>query len=166
MTIINVLAGTAVLVFGRKLFWLFVGCIGFVAGIDIATRFFSGQPDWMVLMIAIAAGLVGALLAIFLQRLAIAVVGFSAGGYLVMYLVNIFGWDPGHLFWVPFIAGGLAGALLLYFLFDWTLIFFSSITGAHLITQSIHLGPLITGFLFMGLFILGFMVQATLMKRQ
>ena len=58
MSIINVLAGIAVLVFGRKLFWLFVGCMGFLAGIDIATRFFSGQPDWMVLVIAIAAGII------------------------------------------------------------------------------------------------------------
>ena len=63
MDVIGVLAGIALLVLGRKLFWLFVGVVGFVAGAALATQLFEIQPDWLVIVFALGAGLLGALLA-------------------------------------------------------------------------------------------------------
>ncbi len=60
--------GAALLILGRKLFWVFVGAIGFVLGMDIASRFLQGRPDWLILIVALGAGVLGALLALFLQR--------------------------------------------------------------------------------------------------
>ena len=35
--IIGVIVGAAILLFGRKLFWLFVAALGFAVGVEIAT---------------------------------------------------------------------------------------------------------------------------------
>lgn len=43
LNLINLILGGALLVAGRKLFWLFVGAAGFVTGIQLATRFWQGS---------------------------------------------------------------------------------------------------------------------------
>ena len=73
------IVGVAILLFGRKLFWLFVAALGFAVGLEIAAYFMREPPVWMTLLIALGLGLLGALLAIMLQKLAIAVAGFIAG---------------------------------------------------------------------------------------
>jgi len=47
MDIILIILGTVLLALGRRLFWLFVGAVGFVAGLNLATHFFSDQPTWV-----------------------------------------------------------------------------------------------------------------------
>jgi hypothetical protein len=71
---VGVLVGVAVLLLGRRLFWLFVGAIGFVFGAQIAAQF-THQPasSPVVLLVAIAFGIIGALLAIMLQKIAIGI---------------------------------------------------------------------------------------------
>ncbi len=76
MDLLRVMVGVAMLTLGQKLFWLFVGGIGFVYGIHIAAQFFHGQSDWIVIVIALLAGLLGALIAIFLQNVAVWLAGF------------------------------------------------------------------------------------------
>ena len=161
---LRILAGIGLLLFGRKLFWLFVGLIGFVSGIHIATRFFPGQPEWMVLAIALMAGVLGALLALFLQWLAIGLAGFFAGGYIAVRLLHVSGLATGGMYWVLFLIGGIIGLILMIILFDWALIILSSLAGAGLITESVpiaHSGALI---LFFVLVIAGILIQSRLMK--
>jgi hypothetical protein len=165
MPIVRVLVGLVVLTLGRRLFWLFVGAVGFVAGIAFATRFFQGQPDWVILLFALAAGLLGALLAIFLQQLAIGLAGFVGGGYVTVYLLNVLGWGPGRYAWLPFVIGGIVGIVLVLALLDWALIVLSSLTGASLIVEAIHLRPAISGLLFILLFVVGVAIQASAMHR-
>lgn len=163
MPIVRVLVGLVVLTLGRKLFWLFVGAVGLVVGIALATQFFRGQPDWVILLIALGAGLVGALLAIFLQQVAIGLAGFVGGGYITLYLLNVLGWGPGRYAWLPFVIGGIIGIVLVVALFDWALIILSSLTGASLIVQGTHFRPALTGLVFILLFIVGVAIQARLM---
>ena len=110
MDLIRVMVGVAMLTLGQKLFWLFVGGIGFVYGMNIAAEFFRGQPDWIVIGIALLAGLLGSLIAVFLQNVAVWLAGFSAGGYFLVNLLDIFGWDDSRLFWLSFLVGGIIGA--------------------------------------------------------
>ncbi len=100
MILLRILAGTALLIAGRRLFWLFVGLLGFVSGIHIATHFFPGQPEWMVLAIALTAGVLGALIALFLQWLAIGLAGFSAGAYIIASLLHVSGWGTIGIGWI------------------------------------------------------------------
>ncbi len=163
---LRILAGVGLLLFGRKLFWLFVGLIGFAAGIQVATRFFPGQPEWMILAIALMAGVLGALLALFLQWLAIGLAGFFAGAYVVVHFLHLAGLATSRTDWFFFLIGGILGLILIIILFDWALIILSSLVGAGLITQSIsvdHSGALL---LFTALVITGIVVQSRLLKRR
>lgn len=164
MLIPSILVGLALLIFGRQLFWLFVGGVGFVAGMTLATDWIHGQPDWVVLMIAILAGIMGALLSIFLQRFAIGAAGFFAGGYALLTLVGRIG--RADLGWVAFLVGAIIGALLVLFLFDWALIVLSSLTGAMVIVDALHWETGTSLIVFLGLFVAGVAFQARQLSRR
>ena len=51
MSMVNIFIGLIMLALGRKLFWLFVGCIGFVAGYASVQQFGGGQSDLIVILI-------------------------------------------------------------------------------------------------------------------
>ncbi len=165
MDILRLLVGLSMLVLGRRLFWLFVGAAGFIFGMHIAGQFLHGRPEWMLLLFAIAAGLIGALFAVFLQKLAISVAGFFLGGYIFTRMLAEFGWMTGQYHWVLFLVGGIAGLLLMSMLFNWALISLSSITGAILLLQPSHVAVAMKRPLFVALVVAGIVVQAGLMHR-
>jgi hypothetical protein len=164
MILLRILVGIALLVMGRRLFWLFVGLIGFIWGIRIAAHFFPGQPEWMILAIALTAGVLGALLALFLQWLAIGLAGFSAGAYVVVRLIHMSGWGTSRIDWLLFLIGGVLGLLLMIVLFSWALIILSSLAGAGLIMETLSVDQWVRTLLFIALFIVGVTVQSRLMK--
>lgn len=163
--ILQLLLGLSVLLFGRKIFWLFVGVVGFVAGAWLAALLFQGHPGWPALLFAAACGIAGALLAVLLQRLSIALSGFLAGGYVAAVVLHHLGWVTGIHFWVPFLAGGILGALLMSVIFDPALVVLSSLLGAALIVLPFHLVPLEKGLIFIVLALAGITAQAAMMKR-
>ncbi len=164
MNWLRILAGIALLLMGRRLFWLFVGLIGFTSGLHFAARFFPGQPEWMILVIALTAGVLGAALAFFLQWIAIGLTGFSAGGYIVVRFIHLSGWGTKEVNWLFFVIGGILGLLLIVFLFDWALIILSSLVGSGLITDTVYVGKGFTTALFIALFIVGLLAQSRLKK--
>jgi hypothetical protein len=139
MRILGILIGTSMIFFGRRLFWLFVGAAGFIFGIHVARLLLHGQPEWAVVALALSAGLLGAFLAIFLQRSAIAAAGFVLGAYVLSWFVGRQGWETEHLYWIMVLVGGIAGLLLVSVLFDWALIILSSVSGAILIVEPLDL---------------------------
>ena len=164
MILLRILAGIALLIAGRRLFWLFVGLIGFISGIRIVSHFFPGQPEWMVLATALVAGVLGAVLAFVLQWLAIGLAGFFAGAYIVVSLLHISGWETSGTDWLFFFIGGVLGTILIIILFDWALIILSSLAGAGLIMETVHADRSVTILLFIALFIVGVLVQSRLMR--
>jgi hypothetical protein len=163
--IISVIVGVAILLFGRKLFWLFVAALGFAVGLEIAVYFMKDPPQWMMLLVALGCGVIGALLAIMLQKVAIAIAGFIAGGRIAWALAAAFFVDHQHYRGITFVIGGILGALLLLALFDWALIFLSSIEGAHLISNGITLPEKGTMILVIALAVIGVVVQASMLRR-
>src|SRR5438270_9791064 len=139
--ILGAVMGAVVLLFGRKLFWLCVAAIGFAAGVTLASHLVSEPTALLQLTFALLLGLIGALLALFLQKLAIGLAGFLAGGRLAVGLAATFVAQYASYYWLTFIFGGLIGAILLLLLFDWALIFLSSIIGAHIVTSAISFSP-------------------------
>jgi hypothetical protein len=160
MTIFLIVLGAILLLVGRKFFWFFVGAVGFIAGVALVPLFLPGQPEWLFLLIALFAGLVGALIAVFLQGLAIWIGGFLAGGYLALSFLNYLNLQIGNLAWVPFVLGGIIGAALVIVLFDWALIILSSLTGASLVVQNIQFTGYTATWVFFVLLIVGIVVQA------
>ncbi len=164
LNFINVIFGGALLLAGRKLFWLFVGAIGFAIGIQVALRFFRG-PEWMTILIGVGLGIAFAVLAIFMETLAIGIAGFLGGGYILLNLAGLIGLDRGILTWIIFIIGGIIGAALVAFLFDWALIGISSMAGASLILNAIHFRPAVNVVLFFILVITGVVIQGSALRR-
>ncbi|HUA38071.1 MAG TPA: DUF4203 domain-containing protein [Candidatus Sulfopaludibacter sp.] len=158
---LNILAGLAVLFFGRRLFWLFVGCVGFLVGFQLASGRLLGQPAWVILVIALVVGLLGAVASVFLQRIFVVVAGFFAGGYCLFTLA------PAALhiqnqvvLWTAFAVGGLLGAVLSLTLLDPALIIMSSLAGATAVSQNVPLEPEARTVLFVVLLLLGIAIQA------
>jgi hypothetical protein len=166
MVIPRILIGIALLVLGRKLFWLFVGSVGFLVGAYLATTLLQGQPDWLTLVVALAAGLLGALLAFVVQRFAVGVAGFLLGGYLANTLLDALPLDISVASWLVFFVGGTLCAALIGFVFEWALIVLSAITGALLIVQSSPLDVSWTMVLFALLLAGGVVTQYVLMQRE
>jgi hypothetical protein len=163
MDILNLVIGVSLLIFGRRLFWLFIATVGFVAGFQLAQQYFGVQPAWALWAIGLVVGCGGALLALFFQRLAIGLGGFATGGYIAVYLTSLLGAAP--LIWV-YLVGGIIGAVVMYLLFDWALIFLSSIAGATLIVESISWVPLYEALLYVVLITVGFAFQAVWLSKR
>jgi Domain of unknown function (DUF4203) len=163
--IVGALIGVVVLLFGRKLFWLCVAAVGFLAGIELAPHFVTEPSPLLQLTVALVLGLLGALLAFLLQKIAIAVLGFLAGGKLAGAIAAAFFVHYAQYSTVIFVVGGLIGALLLLALFDWALIVVSSLIGAHLIQSAIVLPPSGSTIVFLGLTVIGIIVQVASLRR-
>lgn len=164
--IISLLVGIALLLFGRRLFWLFVAALGFAVGLQLAPYLMQNPPLWLSLAVSLVLGLVGALLAFLLQKLAIGVAGFLVGGRIAVAVVAAFMVQHAQYYGITFVIGGILGAILLLLLFDWALIIFSSIEGARLIASSVHLPSTGLTILVVVLTIFGIIVQATFFRRR
>ncbi len=163
MNIVNLVLGVVLLTTGKKLYWLFVAVVGFVIGLSLATQYLQLNPAWLVYLVALGVGVVGAVMATFLQHLAIAMVGFIAGGYGAAYLFGLLGKNPAPYNWMAFIIGGIVGLFLVASIFNWALYIISAWAGATLITQAIGLQQAQLGLvLFFVLFVLGMIIQAGL----
>ena len=134
------LVGLLLLLLGRRLFWLFVAVAGFVIGVEAAPYILPHQGELFTLVVALVLGLLGALLAIFVQKLAIGVGGFVGGGYLAAVLCGPLLGGTGMAYpgaWLCFLVGGILGAILMMAFFNWALIILSSLQGAHLIVRGL-----------------------------
>ena len=158
-TIVNLVLGSILLVAGKRLFWLFVGAIGFLLGYTLAGNYFSGESESTVLVLALALGVIGAVLALFFKKLLVAIAGFIAGGYLAISMVEVVGWDPGLPTWMLFTLGGIIGVVLVSMLFSWGLIILSSLVGAFLVTEAVPLEGVYTAFIYIVLLLVGVMIQ-------
>ncbi|MCJ7678681.1 MAG: TMEM198/TM7SF3 family protein [Anaerolineales bacterium] len=160
--VVRLLVGGVLLVLGRKLFWLFVAAVGFAAGWAVSANLLHVQPEWLALLIALVAGVLGALLAQFVQRMAIGLAGFLAGGYLAISLVSLLQLQGSLWGWLAFLGGGILGAVLLAASFEWALIGLSSLAGAMLVTGALKLSSTMHLLVLAGLFVLGVIIQSAL----
>ncbi len=165
LSILNFILGGILLLTGRKLFWLLVGVIGFVIGVQLAARFFNGSQITM-LIAGLVLGVIGALLAVFLESVAIGLVGFLGGGYILLSLATLFNLDKGWLALVIFIVGGVIGSALIAGLLNWALIIISSLAGASMMIEAVQFKGAIAALAFVVLLVIGLIVQSRVMGRE
>lgn len=160
--------GILLLLLGRQLYWIVVGVLGFVAGMTLAEQLVGEQAGLIVLAIAVLAGLLGAVLAVALQSVMVALAGFAIGGQLAASLFDGAGGSLANgvpAAWLPYVIGGIIGAVLVLLAFDWALIVLSSLLGASLVTQPLATQrPLGVG-IFVAAFAIGVAVQFLQMYR-
>ena len=166
MGIVNVVLGLVLLTLGRKIFWLFVGCVGFVAGFTYAQELFAVQSELVILAIGIIAGIIAAMIAIFLQGVAIALAGFMGGGYITIHIMGMLRLEMVEFIWLPYLIGGIIGAIVLFLIFDWALILLSSLIGAGFIVEVAGFDLWLENLLFLVLVIFGVIFQASLLRKE
>jgi hypothetical protein len=157
--------GVLLLLLGRKLFWLFVGVIGFLSGIQFSSQFVIANSQIGVIVIALTLGLLGAIMAIFAQHVVVILAGFLAGVHLVTRVLTLYNWQTDHYFWLLGLTGGILGAILALMLLDWALIILSSLIGANLISQTLPFeqGPATLFVIVVA--ISGILIQSRLLQR-
>ncbi len=162
--ILSIVLGIILLTTGKKLYWLFVGVVGFVIGMALATQFVDLDPPWLIYLVALGGGLIGAVLGIYAQKFAIALVGFIVGGYGAIFMAGLFGIKAEPFNWMAFIIGGIVGLLLVASIFDWALFILSAWAGSTLITRTLTEGvgmnETLGLILFFILFVVGIIFQA------
>lgn len=165
MAIARLIVGTISLIAGRALYWLFVAAAGFIVALTLATRYLQGESELVLILIALGAGFIGAVLAVFAQRVAVAIAGFLMGGFVLMTLFEMFNLTVGGLDWVLYLVAGIAGAVLVSVLFDWALILISALAGATIIVQTLDPNPTIGVILFAALMLVGVIIQHSALRR-
>jgi hypothetical protein len=158
---VTLLVGLGVLLLGRRLFWLFVGAAGFFVGLHLAPTVFSG-PEWLLMVAALVLGIVGAVLAIVFQWLAIGLAGFAAGVEGALAAAAALGLEGSWLWAVTFVAGVVVAALALW-LWDPVLILLSALVGAGLLAPLIPVSAAVRPWIFLGLAIVGIVFQASVL---
>lgn len=160
--IADFVAGALLLALGRKLFWLFVAIAGFYVGIEVVRALFAGQPGWLMWVVAVGAGVIGALLAMLFQRVGFALAGFYAGGYVALVVAERFA--PGAVGVAIFLIGGVVGAFFAAWVMDWAIIVLSCLVGAALVAASLGLEGAVGLLVYAGLVAMGIVAQAWLMR--
>jgi hypothetical protein len=156
-------AGAVLLVFGRRLFWLFVGVLGFVVAYRLAGAYLGGAgASWIV---ALAAGLLGAAAAVLVQRLVVTVAGLVAGAVGFLWITEQLGWSPGLPMLVGALVAGVVGAALLRWLFELGLVALSALAGSALVVEGLALDEQ-RGAVFVILAVAGALVQLAGRRRR
>jgi hypothetical protein len=131
--IAQIVVGLIELLFGRRLFWVFVAVGGFVFGWWVTPAIHEGMPMWARILIGVVLGLILAVLARWFTRAMVALGGFLLLGPAVVVAVDRFGGSVpqgSRNYWIAFVIGGVIGAILLGAFFNWALIVLSSLAGA------------------------------------
>jgi hypothetical protein len=160
LDLIRLVIGAVLLFLGKRVYWMLVGLLGFAAGLAIGARLFPESSDLVVLLAALVGGVIGALLAGLVQRIAVAAAGFFAGGFAAVTLWELLLGRAGGLDALAFILGGIVGAVLTIVLFDWALIGLSSLVGSSMIVQALDLPRGLAWVVLIVLFVGGIIVQS------
>ena len=155
--------GCIFLLVGRNLFWLFIGLVGFVFGFDLAGIWLADKAGWLIVLIGLFTGLVGAILAVVFERIAFALAGFYAAVYLAVTLPGTLGLPDMHA--ILIVLGGFMGALLAALVMDWVIIILSALAGATIIVSTLGLGQVPGTIVFAVLALAGAFMQRTLLAK-
>lgn len=167
IAVLLLVAGGALLLAGRRLFWLAVGVLGFGAAFLFTETLVADLRRPWVWILAIAAGVLGSALAVTLQRIAIVVGGFLLGLLGSSYVLGWVGDPEGKgVGLLILLAGGLLMAFLASRLFALALRLITAGAGAALIVLALHPGPPFDLLLCGGLWLLGFFLQGERRSRE
>ena len=136
--------GIVLLLLGRRLFWLFLGIVGFFTVYQLSFESLHVASPELRLFLSCLAGLFGVLLAIFVQKMAVGVAGFLVGAWLAADFLGLavasgphaLAASPGALALV--LLAGILAAILALRLFRLALIVLSALAGAGLIVEAAH----------------------------
>lgn len=129
-------AGALLLLFGRRLYWLFAAVVGFVATFLLAGKLLPELSDQAGLLLALGGGVVGAVVTVFAHKILLGLVGGLGGGLIALWQVQALGVERGIAWVLAALLGAVVGAWLVSGLFEFALALLSSLLGAQLLLDA------------------------------
>ncbi|PID84802.1 MAG: hypothetical protein CSB13_11345 [Chloroflexi bacterium] len=163
-SIVPLLIGSTLLLFGGRYYWWVAGGVGFLFGTNMGSAPDGGVITSSALAMGIIFGFIAAVAAVLVTKLALGLSGFIVGGIFTVRLLELIGWNLGSTM-IAFVIGGVLGLLLVIASQDWALIFLSVLTGAGIVVNQLELDPATIGFVYIVLFLVGFGFQLFLKWR-
>ena len=163
MNLFSAILGAALLLLGRRLYWVAIGVLGFLMGAQLAEQWLAADQVMLRVLVAVCAGVLGAFVAVAFQRVAFALAGFFAAGYLALGVAESFELES-NLALISFAVAGILGAIVASLLMDWAIITLTSLAGASAIALALNLSPAATFITFLVLAIIGIIFQSRAME--
>ncbi|MGB5983936.1 MAG: hypothetical protein WBG37_01430 [Desulfobacterales bacterium] len=167
MTIYSVLgiaAGTALLFFGRRLYWMLVLGLGVALGLSTPQHYGVTLSEVLPWVTALSGGLAALLLARLMPKATVWAAGFAAGAYGAGLLLLVLNFNPAPSIWMYQFGGACLGLVCFGLCFEWGLTLFSVILGAGLIANVLDLGVPGRPLAFLTLVAVGMAVQCRLKR--
>lgn len=136
--ILALVLSAIVLLFGLRLFWLYVGIVGFALGFVLGGVVAGEAATWVHVVVGLGLGVVLCFLAILLQKPAASVAGFIALGGTAVALLDLWLSLPTWAAWLIFVGVGVLGAIAAWKLFSPAVIVITSMSGAAGITNALE----------------------------
>jgi len=152
--------GILLLILGRRLYWLALAGLGFAIAVHLTREYLLFESTQQQVIVGVALGLVGGLLAVVAQKMAVRVAGFILGGWGSFFLTHTL-WPDADLI-MPILAaavGAILGLLFAAKLFDAEVVIVTYCDGAELISQHLYLEPAIQAIVWLILTLFGIALQ-------
>jgi hypothetical protein len=168
ITLLLIALGLAALFFGKR-FWLLGAATGALLGIGLVRLIPGVGAGYFAVMVVFGLAIVLGILGVVfkgLSRMFLMIVGFIAGGGVVMGVLGSLGISLGFFDFVLALIGALIGLVLVNRFFDWAIIVLAALVGATLTMRGIQLllAPRLTGplavIIGIALLVLGILYQA------
>jgi len=167
--LILLVLGILTLFYGRKLFWVFAALVGFIFGLIIASQLTPNVTDFIRIMIAIGIGAICGLVAVYVEKLMIIIIGFLGFGILGYLLIGLFDFSP-LVNWIVFLVTGCLGAIYITRYIKWIIIIISALIGAMMasmgIGKFIQMNFLVDLIIFVALLVAGIFFQKKALSGQ
>ena len=163
-SLIALIVGGVLLLFGGRYYWLVAGGVGFLFGANLGSAPDGGVITGSAIAMGLLFGLIAAVGSVMVTKFAIGITGFLVGGIFMVRFMEAIGWDLGSTL-VAFLIGGMVGFFFVIIAQDWALIFLSVITGAAIILNQLNLDPSSSNFVYIVLVLFGFGFQLFLKRR-
>ena len=163
---LGIVAGAVLLLFGRRLYWLFAAVVGFVVVFLVTGRLTPELSEGAALLASLAGGVVGAVVTVFAHKILLGLIGGLGGGLIALWQVQTLGVERGLAWLLAMVLGGVLGAWLASSLFEFALVLLSSLLGAQLLLGAGPLEPEWLGPAYLALVALGLFFQLVVAKRR
>lgn len=163
-SLIALIVGGVLLLFGGRYYWLVAGGAGFLFGTNIGSAPGGGVVTGSAIAMGLLFGFIAAVAAVLVTKFALGITGFLVGGIFMVRLLEAIGWDLGSTL-AAFLIGGMIGLIFVLIAQDWALIFLSVITGAGIIVNVLEVDPASTEFVYIVLVLVGVAFQLFLKRR-
>lgn len=132
----QLIAGTLLLAFGRRLYLLLLAIVGFSLGLALTASLGLSGPAWLPFAVGLCVGLFCALLTFLLQKIVLGLAGFAVGLLVALWVMDFYALALGPWQWLIALLAAVLSALAMQSIFHAALVVLTSVVGASLLVDA------------------------------